>query len=128
MKLNEALKIKKLYIPKKEIIKINQDGYISLTDLSSFFFDKNVKKWMNMKNTIYFVNLVSNLLKKKSIATKRGKYNGGTYAHAIIAIEFCAWLSPELRVQLISDYIMTGKKCDIIDILKKNGYKLIVID
>jgi len=37
------------------------------------------------------------------IISKRGRY-GGTYAHKDIAFEFGTWLSPEFKLQLITEY------------------------
>lgn len=38
------------------------------------------------------------------IVSKRGRYNGGTYAHTNIALEFCSWLSPEFKVYLLKEF------------------------
>jgi len=40
---------------------------------------------------------------KNAIVAKRGKY-GGTYAHKLIAMEFCMWLSPEFKLQVLKAY------------------------
>lgn len=38
------------------------------------------------------------------IRVKRGRYNGGTYAHKDIAFEFASWISPEFKLYVIKDY------------------------
>lgn len=38
------------------------------------------------------------------IVTKAGRYNGGTYAHSDIAMEFASWISAELKLYLKKDY------------------------
>ena len=38
------------------------------------------------------------------IISKRGRYNGGTYAHSDIAFEFASWISAEFKLYIIKDY------------------------
>ena len=38
------------------------------------------------------------------IVTKAGRYNGGTYAHSDIAMEFASWISSEFKLYLMKDY------------------------
>ena len=38
------------------------------------------------------------------IVTKAGRYNGGTYAHSDIAMEFASWISAEFKLYLMKDY------------------------
>lgn len=38
------------------------------------------------------------------IKVRRGRYNGGTYAHKDIAFEFASWVSPEFKLYVIKDY------------------------
>ena len=38
------------------------------------------------------------------ITTKAGRYNGGTYAHSDIAMEFASWISAEFKLYLMKDY------------------------
>jgi len=47
------------------------------------------KRWIESTNAI-------------GIISKAGKYDGGTFAHVDIALEFASWISPEFRL-----YIMT---------------------
>ncbi len=48
------------------------------------------KQWIQKTNAI-------------GIIASAGRY-GGTYAHKDIAIEFCAWLSPEFKLLLIREF------------------------
>ena len=38
------------------------------------------------------------------IVSKRGRYDGGTYAHSDIAMSFATWISPEFQLYLMKDY------------------------
>lgn len=38
------------------------------------------------------------------IKSKPGRYDGGTYAHKDIALEFASWISPEFKLYIIKDY------------------------
>ena len=38
------------------------------------------------------------------LLTKSGRYGGGIYAHADIAVEFASWISPEFKLYIIKDY------------------------
>jgi len=40
----------------------------------------------------------------KGIICKSGRYGGGTYAHADIALEFASWLSPVFKLYVMKDY------------------------
>ena len=40
----------------------------------------------------------------KGIVSRRGRYDGGTYAHSDIAFEFASWISAEFKLYLIKDY------------------------
>ena len=54
-------------------------------------FTMSPSKWINMTNA-------------KGFVTKRGKYEGGTFAHSNIAFEFAGWLSPEFKLYLITEF------------------------
>ena len=49
------------------------------------------QKWIKSTNAI-------------GLASKSGRYGGGTYAHKDIAFEFASWLSPEFKLYVIKDY------------------------
>lgn len=40
----------------------------------------------------------------KGFITKRGKYNGGTFAHPDIALEFASWIDPAFKLYLIKEF------------------------
>ena len=40
----------------------------------------------------------------KGIISKRGKYNGGTFAHPDIALEFASWIDPAFKLYLIREF------------------------
>ena len=48
-------------------------------------------KWVNRTNAI-------------GIKTKSGKYNGGTFAHRDIALEFASWISAEVKLYIIKEF------------------------
>lgn len=48
-------------------------------------------KWIEMTNAI-------------GITVKAGRYNGGTFAHSDIAMEFASWVSSEFKLYLMKDY------------------------
>ena len=49
------------------------------------YFTMTPKKWIDGVNAI-------------GIISKAGKYNGGTYAHKDIALQFASWISPEINL------------------------------
>ncbi len=48
-------------------------------------------KWIEQTNAI-------------GIASKAGRYGGGTYAHSDIAMAFATWISPEFQLYIMKDY------------------------
>ena len=40
----------------------------------------------------------------KGIVSKRGKYDGGTFAHPDIALEFASWIDPAFKLYLIREF------------------------
>ena len=40
----------------------------------------------------------------KGMINKRGRYDGGTYAHSDIAMSFATWISPEFQLYILKDY------------------------
>ena len=44
------------------------------------------------------------LTNAKGFISKRGKYDGGTYAHPDIALEFASWLDPAFKLYLIKEF------------------------
>lgn len=52
---------------------------------------------MTPKKWIYGVNAIG-------IISKTGKYNGGTYAHKDIALQFASWISSEINLYIIKEF------------------------
>ena len=40
----------------------------------------------------------------KGFVSKRGKYDGGTFAHPDIALEFASWIDPAFKLYLIQEF------------------------
>ena len=55
------------------------------------YFTMTPKKWIDGVNAIGFIS-------------KAGKYNGGTYAHKDIALQFASWISPEINLYIIKEF------------------------
>ena len=54
-------------------------------------FTISPKKWIELTNAIGF-------------KVKSGRYNGGTYAHKDIALEFASWISAEVKLYIIKEF------------------------
>ncbi len=54
-------------------------------------FKMSPQKWIKETNAI-------------GIISKSGRYDGGTFAHFDIALEFASWLSPEFKLYLITEF------------------------
>ena len=60
-------------------------------DSASQSFTMSPSRWINMTNS-------------KGFVSKRGKYNGGTFAHPDIALEFASWIDPAFKLYLIKEF------------------------
>lgn len=60
-------------------------------DSASHSFTMSPSRWINMTNAIGFIS-------------KRGKYDGGTFAHPDIALEFASWIDPAFKLYLIKEF------------------------
>ena len=60
-------------------------------DSASQSFTMSPSRWINMTNAIGFIS-------------KRGKYDGGTFAHPDIALEFASWIDPAFKLYLIKEF------------------------
>ena len=54
-------------------------------------FTLSPKKWVEATNAV-------------GMQSKAGRYGGGTFAHKDIALEFCSYLSPALRLYIIQEF------------------------
>ena len=60
-------------------------------DSSTQSFTMSPSRWINLTNAIGFIS-------------KRGKYDGGTFAHPDIALEFASWIDPAFKLYLIKEF------------------------
>ncbi|MEG1597627.1 MAG: KilA-N domain-containing protein [Bacilli bacterium] len=60
-------------------------------DSSTQSFTMSPSRWINMTNS-------------KGFISKRGKYDGGTFAHPDIALEFSSWIDPAFKLYLIQEF------------------------
>lgn len=68
---------------------IEFDGVKNQAGLNSFSLTP--KRWIEQTNAI-------------GIASKSGRYGGGTFAHTDIAFEFASWISAEFKLYLIKEF------------------------
>ncbi len=136
MKLARAFEISLDYLGHSDPIRIDVDGYICLTDLVKYFPKKRLDNWMVLRSTKDFIEVLgqslntldsSDLKNIELLKRKRGKYEGGTYAHELIALEFATWLSPEFKLKVYSEYqngTQRKENWNIKRILASFNYKL----
>ena len=111
MKLDEALTLRMSFNDLQGEIRVDENGYICLNDLAKYFPHKRLDHWKENKSTSEFIETTDKFLNTsdsgdlKSLVSRRGKYNGGTYAHELVAMEFCTWLSPEFKLKVYLEYI-----------------------
>lgn len=60
-------------------------------DSSNQSFTMSPSRWIKMTNA-------------KGFVSKRGKYDGGTFAHPDIALEFASWIDPAFKLYLIQEF------------------------
>lgn len=60
-------------------------------DAANQSFTMSPSRWISMTNA-------------KGFITKRGKYNGGTFAHPDIALEFASWIDTAFKLYLIQEF------------------------
>ena len=132
----------KIIVKEKEIsiTKINEDDYISLTDIAKIKNDGDtnmvIASWIRRVDTIEFLKLwelINNenfkptdfegfkskpgqnaftispkkwieLTNAIGLKVKSGRYNGGTFAHKDIALEFASWISAEVKLYIIKEF------------------------
>ena len=132
----------KIIVKDKEItiVQINEDDYISLTDIAKIKNDGDtnmvIASWIRRVDTIEFLKLwelINNenfkptdfegfkskpgqnaftispkkwieLTNAIGLKVKSGRYNGGTFAHKDIALEFASWISAEVKLYIIKEF------------------------
>ena len=60
-------------------------------DSANQSFTMSPSRWISITNS-------------KGFVSKRGKYDGGTFAHPDIALEFASWLDPAFKLYLIQEF------------------------
>lgn len=60
-------------------------------DSANNFFTMSLSRWINTTNA-------------KGFVSKRGKYDGSTFAHPDIALEFASWIDPAFKLYLIQKF------------------------
>ncbi len=60
-------------------------------DAATQSFTMSPSRWVKLTNA-------------KGFITKRGKYDGGTFAHPDIALEFASWIDPAFKLYLIKEF------------------------
>ena len=60
-------------------------------DSANNSFTMSPSRWISLTNA-------------KGFISKRGKYDGGTFAHPDIALEFASWLDPAFKLYLIQEF------------------------
>lgn len=87
-----------------------KDGMFNATELlnqwnASSGQQKQISHYFDNNNTKEFINALmveENFKERDSVYLKsRGKYNGGTWMHPIMFIDFAMWLNPSFKVQAI---------------------------
>ena len=71
--------------------------------------EKQIGNYMVNDSTKELVNTLciqENISESDAISTKRGKF-GGTWMHPVIMIDFAMWLSPEIKVRILS-WVLDG--------------------
>lgn len=61
------------------------------SDSATQSFTMSPSRWIKKTNAIGFIS-------------KRGKYDGGTFAHPDIALEFASWIDPAFKLYLIKEF------------------------
>ncbi|WP_256210372.1 KilA-N domain-containing protein [Treponema bryantii] len=70
-------------------VHIKFEGFKNVAGANAFTMSP--QKWIKATNAI-------------GIVSKAGRYNGGTFAHSDIAMEFASWISAEFKLYLVKDY------------------------
>jgi KilA-N domain len=97
-----------------------EDGYVNLTQMAQAY-GKRIDNWLRLQDTQDLLaeferqeklnpSDVRNL--KSALIIKRGKYDGGTWGHPDIAIQFAQWLDKSFALQVsrwVREWITTGQ-------------------
>lgn len=105
MKLQKAVELQMTHYNHSGIVRVDINEYFCLNDLNSFYPNKRLDHWLLNSDTKDYIALIERSIipGKSGIIAKRGK-GGGTYAHKLIAMKFCMWLSKEFELEVIQAY------------------------
>lgn len=127
MELQAALELQLEFNNVDGIIRVDENEFLCLTDLAKYFPKKQLSKWRKSDNTSNFIQVLSESIGENCISSKRGKYNGGTYAHEDLAMKFCMWLSPEFELSVIHAFkhsIQDKHDYNVVRLLASYNYKM----
>ena len=140
MELKKAVELQVQYYGKDGVVRVDENGFLSLNDMNAYFPNKKLQDWLDNRSTKELIEALCQSLNPskerdlkspdestKCLSTRRGRHTGGTYAHEILALDFAAWLSVEFRIHIYTSYINgTQRKQDwnIKRILAANNYKI----
>jgi hypothetical protein len=134
MELKKALELQVEHYGRDGTIRVDENGYMCLNDLAEYYPHKRIQHWMENSSTKELIQKVSDILinpfsgeLKPSVIARRGKYKSGTYAHELVAMDFAAWLSVELKLKIYQAYIdgtQHKKDWNIKRILAADNYKM----
>jgi hypothetical protein len=103
-----------------QISQRHDDGYINLTQMAKAY-GKRIDNWLRLKDT---QDLLIEFERQEKLNTsdlrdlnsaliiRRGKYDGGTWGHPDIAIQFAQWLDKSFALQVsrwVREWMTTGK-------------------
>ncbi len=133
MELSKAFNMSIEYLGMADPIRVDENGFMCITDMAKFFPKKRLDNWLRLDSTKEFIETVSKFLNPSEMSTlkpilkKRGRYDGGTYAHDLLALEFATWLSPEFKLRVYLAYQNGTQRKDnwnIKRLLASENYKL----
>lgn len=144
MHLKKALEISVEFEGFINGIHVDNEQYFNLNHMAAFFPNRELRNFIQSPITKDYIKLVESELNKDlndgfdrslttqkfkpAIKTKRGRHNGGTYAHKYVAMKFAMWLSPEFELEVIKAYengVERKEVWDIQRVMAANGYRFL---
>ena len=99
--------------------RVRVDGdFVNLNDLHSLAgspANQDPRQWVRLPETINLIDkLAENLNVGKSHIwkSKRGRHDGGTWAHKLLALEYSGYLSPDLKLK-VNDTFLRAQEGDL---------------
>lgn len=109
-------KILKISDGEEVAIMVREDGYVNVTQICKAS-GKQFKNWNSLNNSTEILNALSNSVNmpvSQLLDIKKGnstKFEQGTYAHPLLAIQIAQWCSPEFAIQVskwVNELATTG--------------------